>query len=409
MRSNSLHISWVILLFLFVATALSFLDRQVLSMTIIRIQAEFHVTDVQYGFVNTCFLISYALMFTIGGRLMDLLGSKLGLLISLGIWSLAIGLHGIMNNYYQLLILRFMLGVGEGGCFPGAIKAVYDWFDVKKRAFANGVAIGGSAIGAVIAPPITIFISGRYGWRWSFVVPFLIGLVWLVGWVLIPWGEKSRRSARVKAEKPVVIPILTLLKNKEARVFMLLRFLLDPVVYFIMFWTPKYLHEQRGISFDGIGNLFWIPFMALGVSNIAGGWLSDKLVAGGFSVNRSRKTIMGCAALLTAVAPLITSVGSAQLAVALMAVVMFAHGFWITNYITSISDVFGASGTATVVGLSGTAGGISALLINPLIGVIVHKYSYTPIWIVSGMLYPLAFALFMIFIPRIRPMTASFG
>jgi ACS family hexuronate transporter-like MFS transporter len=224
---------------------------------------------------------------------------------------------------------------------------------------------------------------------------------------MIPWGDKSRRSTRARADRPAAIPIRTLLKNKEARVFMLIRFLLDPVVYFIMFWTPKYLNAQRGISFDDIGNLFWIPFMALGISNIAGGWISDKLVARGSSVNKARKSLMGLAALLTIVAPFISSVGSARLAVALMAVVMFAHGIWITNYITSIADVFGANGTATVVGLSGTAGGISALLINPLIGVIVQNYSYTPIWVVSGVLYPLAFVLFLLFIPRIQPVGST--
>lgn len=403
MASNGLRLSWVILLFLFIATALNFLDRQVLSMVIIKIQSEFHVTDVQYGFVNTCFLISYAIMFTLGGRLMDILGAKIGLLLALGVWSLAIGLHGIMNNYSQLLVLRFMLGIGEGGCFPGAIKTVYEWFDEKKRAFANGIAIGGAAIGAVIAPPITTFIAGHYGWRWSFVIPFLIGVIWIVGWVMIPWGNRGRNTP-IKTVRPPAIPLLTLLKNKEVRVFMLIRFLLDPVVYFIMFWTPKYLSAERGIAFESIGNLFWIPFMALGVSNIAGGWISDQLVAKGVSINRARKYVMGAAALLTVVAPLISFVGSANLAVGLMAVVMFAHGFWITNYITSISDIFGGNGTASVVGLSGTAGAISSLVINPMIGMIIQNYSYTPIWIVCGFLYPLAFALFLIFIPKIKPL-----
>ena len=398
MKSNI--ILWIILLLLFVATGLSFLDRQVLSMTIIKIQAEFKFTDFQYGLVNTSFLISYALMFTIGGRLMDTIGSRKGLAFAVGIWSVASCLHGVMNHFYQLVAFRFLLGVGEGGCFPGAAKTVYQWFDEKKRAMANGIAIGGAAIGAVVAPPLTIFISSQLGWRWSFVIPGIIGLVWVVIWLGIPWRTKDQATVRT-AEAPVVVPFITILKNRQACIFILIRFLLDPVLYFIMFWAPKYLNEQRHIPFERIGNLFWIPFLALGLSNILGGWLSDQLVKNKVSVNRARKMVMGIAAALTISAPFIAFVSTVEMAVALMALVMFAHGFWITNYITSIGDIFGANGTSTVVGLSGTAGAISGLIINPMIGWIVQHYSYTPIWILSGIMYPVAFLLFIIFIPRI--------
>ena len=399
MKLNSA--SATILLLLFLATGLSFLDRQVLSMTIIKIQAEFKFSDIDYGIVNTCFLISYALMFTIGGRLMDTVGSKIGLGISVLIWSIANSLHGVMTSFYQLLFFRFLLGAGEGGCFPGAAKTVYNWFDEKSRGVANGIAIGGSAIGAVVAPPLTTYISASLGWRWSFVIPGLIGIVWVIIWMSIPW--KNRTIAPDTAEtKKAVMPMLEILKNKQARIFIIIRFLLDPVIYFIMFWVPKYLHQERDISFERIGSLFWIPFLALGVSNIAGGWLSDRLVKNNVSVNRARKTIMGIAATLTIVAPFIAYVGSVEMAIALMSVVMFAHGFWITNYITSIADIFGARGTSTVVGLSGTAGAISALAINPLIGWVIQEYSYSPIWIISGIMYPVAFLLLMISIPKIQ-------
>jgi ACS family hexuronate transporter-like MFS transporter len=394
---------WLILALLFIATGLSFLDRQVLSVTIIKIQSEFKFSDVEYGFVNTAFLISYALMFTIGGRLMDTWGSKVGLALAVGIWSVACGLHGVMNSFYQLVAFRFLLGLGEGACFPGAAKTVYEWFDEKKRGLANGIAIGGAAIGAVIAPPLIILISSHLGWRWSFIIPALIGIVWLAVWLYIPWGENSHANKNQGANKQSAIPFLTILKNRAACTFILIRFLLDPVIYFIMFWVPKYLNTERNVSFEQIGNLFWIPFLALGISNIIGGWLSDKLVKNNFSVNRARKTVMGIAALLTVVAPFIATVSTVEMAIALMSVIMFAHGFWITNYITSISDIFGKNGTSTVVGLSGTAGAISGLIINPLIGLIVQNYSYTPIWIASGILYPLAFILLIVFIRKIQP------
>lgn len=393
------RIAWLVLVLVFCATGLNFLDRQVLSMTIIKIQEEFHINDVQYGWINTSFLISYALMFTIGGRIIDTVGGKIGLGLAVLIWSVACLLHGAMQNFYQLIAFRFLLGFGEGGCFPGAAKVVYDWFDEKKRAMANGIAIGGSAIGAVLAPPLTSYVASGMGWRASFIIPGLFGIAWVVVWFLVPWKkyitpEEKRTSHHT--------PFGEILKNRYLWVFITIRFLLDPVLYFLMFWVPKYLSEYREMSFERIGDLFWIPFMALGISNIFGGWISDKLVQRGLSLDRARKWVMGTAAGLTLCAPFVAFVDSYQLAIALLSLLLFAHGFWITNYITAISDIFGSKATSTVVGLSGTAGALSGLLINPFIGEIVTKYSYTPLWVISGIMYPLGFILFLVFIPRIK-------
>lgn len=392
---------WVILFLVFIATGLNFLDRQVLSITIIKIQQEFRLTDVEYGWVNTSFLISYAVMFTVAGRLIERWGGRSGLALSVALWSVASCLHGFMTGFYQLILFRFLLGMGEGGCFPGAAKTVNELFAPRERALANGVAIGGSAIGAVLAPPLTIWISNGLGWRWSFIIPGIIGVLWVVSWLLVRW----KKSLPEKGAAPVkqTLPLMQILRHREAQVFLVMRFLLDPVFYFIMFWIPKYLNEERSVSFDQIGRLMWIPFLALGVSNILGGFFSDRLIRGRYSVNRARKIVMGVAAALTMAAMLVQSVSSVTLAIALMSLLMFAHGLWITNYITSISDVFGERGTSTVVGLSGTAGAVAGIVVNPLIGVVVQQYSYSPLWIACGLLYPLAFVLFIIFIPRIKP------
>jgi ACS family hexuronate transporter-like MFS transporter len=397
-------IRWFILFMVFIATGLNFLDRQVLSMTIIKIQEELAISDVQYGIVNTAFLISYALMFTVGGRLIDKIGGKLGLGLSVAVWSVASALHGVMNNFGQLVAFRFLLGAGEGGCFPGAAKTVYEWFGKKERALANGIAIGGSAIGAVVAPPLTILIAGEYGWRWAFILPGLFGLVWVLAWLLTSWKRAGVQQETVaKVEAPIKVPLKKIIRNRYAFTFILIRFLLDPVFYFLMFWVPKYLNEERDLSFERVGELFWIPFLALGLSNILGGWFSDKLIAANLSVNAARKWVMGLAAGITLVAPFISWVSSVELAIGLMALLMLAHGFWITNYITAISDVFGRYATSTVVGLSGTAGAISGMILNPFIGYIITNYSYSPLWIVSGLMYPLAFIILVVFIPKIQP------
>ena len=414
------NLRWIIVGLLFVATALSFLDRQVLSISILKIQGDLDLSDVAYGWVNTGFLISYALMFSVGGWLIDKFGTRVGLAVSVALWSLSNAMHGLVQNTFQLGTARFFLGIGEGGCFPGAAKGVTEWFPRKQRALAMGIAIGGSALGAVIAPPLTVYLISLYGWRGAFVATGIIGGIWVLLWLVFfhrpnksPWitkgelalieGAPEDEKQTGKPAKKISVPVGKILKTREARGLIAIRFLLDPVFYFFMFWIPKYLSEERGVSFERIGELFWIPFFALGVSNIIGGGVSDRLVKSGMPANRARKSVMGLAAALTMVAPLTVVASSAELAIVFMSLIMFAHGFWITNYITITSELFGKNATSTVVGMSGTAGAVAGLLINPLIGKVVESFSYVPLWIAAGIMYPLGFIVLIMTIRKIRP------
>jgi len=403
-KNNSSWIPWTIVTMAFFATALSFLDRQVLSISIIRIQEDFHISDVEYGFINTGFLISYAIMFTVGGILIDRYGSRIGLGFSVGIWSLATLLHTFANNAFHFGFYRFLLGVGEGGAFPGAIKAVVEWIPKSKQALANGIAIGGSAIGAVVAPPLCVYLIQVTGWRGVFVVTSVIGFIWLVVWLLLP----KRKTTLLQPEKDsntvarIRPKLIGLLRIKEVWVFILIRFLLDPIFYFYMFWIPKFLNESRGADLVQIGKLFWIPFMALGLSNVLGGWISDKVLMRTASLDKARKSVMGAAALLTMPAVLVRFIPSVELVIVIMTIAFFAHGLWITNYITAISDIFGKSATSTIVGFSGSAGALSSLIINPIMGLIIMKYSYDPLWVYAGLMYLICFIGFVIFIPKIK-------
>jgi len=409
------NLRWIIVALLFMATGLSFLDRQVLSLAIIKIKDEFHMTDVEYGWINTAFLLSYAIMFTLGGWLIDRFGTRVGLAVSVGLWSLSSAMHGLVQNVWQLGTARFFLGLGEGGAFPGAAKGVTEWFPQKERGLAMGIAIGGAALGAVIAPPLTVYMTTMFGWRGTFIATGLIGAIWVLIWLFfykkpqksrlitdkertyITGGKKEHEVAKNKT-----IPFKAILQTREAWGLISIRFLLDPVFYFIMFWIPKYLSEERGVSFEQIGNLFWIPFLALGISNMLGGWASDKLINSGLSVNKARKTIMGIAAAVTMLTAMTTVASTVGMAIFFISLFMFAHGFWITNYITITSEVFGKRATSTVVGMAGTAGAVAGLLINPLIGKVVENYSYTPMWVISGIMYPIGFVVLLIMIPKIR-------
>lgn len=414
------NLRWLIVGLLFVATALSFLDRQVLSISILKIQADLDVSDVEYGWINTGFLISYALMFSVGGWLIDRFGTRIGLAVSVGLWSLANALHGAVHNVWHLATARFFLGIGEGGCFPGAAKGVTEWFPGKHRALAMGIAIGGAALGAVIAPPLTVYLISIFGWRGTFVATGIFGATWVLIWLIFfhrpqksPFitrqeladinNEFEDQEIQKEVTRNARVPLKQILRTREAWGLISIRFLLDPVFYFFMFWIPKYLSEERGVSFERIGELFWIPFFALGVSNIIGGGVSDRLIHAGLSANKARKLVMGLAALLTMVAPLTVVASSAEIAILFMSLIMFAHGFWITNYITISSELFGNNATSTVVGICGSAGAIAGLLVNPLIGKIVGNYSYLPMWIASGIMYPLGFIILILSIRNIYP------
>lgn len=395
---------WIFLsLLLLTATSLSFLDRQVLSVSIIKIRDELSISDVEYGIINSGFLISYAIMFTLGGVLIDWFGSRWGLGLSVAFWSVATMLHSLASSVLQLGFFRFLLGLGEGGCFPGVVRAVIEKVPEKRHAMANGIAIGGSALGAVIAPPLCAWLLVSVGWRSLFSITGGFGLLWFVVWLLFT----AKKNAAVQ-EPGQTVAVATrpsffkLIADREALTFIIIRFVLDPIFYFYMFWIPKYLNESRNMSLEDIGGILWLPFLALGAGNFLGGWSSDKISILSGNSNIARKGVMGLAALLTIPVLFVGFLENDSIIILFMTLAFFAHGLWITNYITSISDIFGKTSTSTVVGLSGSAGAISALVLNPVIGLIVSEFSYKPLWWYAGLMYPVAFIIMIFMIPEIK-------
>jgi len=422
------YFRWWIASLLFVATGLSFLDRQTLSTLAPTITRDLRLDNVAYSHVVSAFILSYTVMFTVGGRVIDRLGLRVGFAISAGIWGLASLLHSVAYSALSLGFFRFLLGVGEGGCFPGATKAALEWFPRRERALAVGLANGGSAFGAVVAPPLAVCVSLHFGWRAAFLATGGLDLLWLAAWLF--FFRLPRESRFVSAEELQYItesgdgaageamkapgapaePLISwakLLRLKEVWGFALARFLLDPVFYFYMFWIPQYLSQTRHIPIAAIGKLMWIPFLTLGVSNFIAGWTSDRLVRAGWSVNAARKTLLGFGAFLTPFSILCIFAPSAQAAIALMSVLMFAHGFWITNYMTLIGDLFPVKVVGSVVGLSGSAGGVGGILSSLIIGVVVLHGSYSPLFVACGLLYPLGFAVILLAIRSVRQIDFS--
>jgi len=398
---------WLIAGLLFLACGLSFFDRQVLSVLAPTITADLRMNDVAYSWVLFAFIFSYSIMFTAGGWIIDRLGTRRGLALAVGVWSLASLLHALAQTAWQLGFFRLLLGIGEGGCFPGAAKGVLEWFPKKERAIAMGIATsGGSAIGAVVAPPVIVWTVIHSGWRGAFLITGLLGAAWLIVWLFF-YSKPGQSRFTSQAEQDYVlvdqaqdndhgsrpVPWKSLLRLREVQGLVASRFLFDPVFYFYMFWIPQYLSHARGASLLRIGQLTWIPFLTLGISSVLGGWVSDRMVRTGIPMTKARRQILLLSALLTPISILSVFVHRIETAIALMSVLMFAHGFWITNYMTLIGDLFPRRVVATVVGLTGTAGGIGGFLTSLLIGQIVQTISYTPVFIAAGVMYPICAAI----------------
>ncbi len=384
------HRAWILVSLLFCATALSFLDRQVLSVLAPELIREFGMSNAAYSRVVFAFVLSYTVMFALGGRLTDALGTRLGLGLSVGVWSVASMAHALARGPLVLGISRFFLGVGEGPCFPAVTKGALEWVPLEKRALAVGFANGGSAFGAVLAPPLTVWWTGLFGWRGAFLATAGLGFLWLVAWYL---AFRGLPQAVVSPSSQASPGFRTVLARGDVRRFMLARFFFDPVFYFYMFWIPQYLSRERGLSLTEIGNLIWIPFFALGVTNIAAGRVSDLLVKRGYAPRRARMVLMLVSALMTPASWFAATAGSAGAAIALMSVLMFAHGIWIANYITLIGDSVGAAEAGTAVGLTGACGGIAGMLSNLVIGPVVDLSGFTPVFLVSALLYPAAWLI----------------
>jgi MFS transporter, ACS family, aldohexuronate transporter len=384
---------WLLCWLLFFATALNFLDRQVLSVLAKPLRDEFGMSNTVYSYVVFAFVLTYTVMFTAGGRLMDWLGARLGMALSVGVWSLASGAHALATGALGLGIARFFLGIGEGGCFPAATKGAVEWFPIEKRGLAIGIANGGSAFGAVIAPPVTVALASSFGWRGAFLTTGFLGLLWLGAWLLACRWVAAGAAPASTPRRSEPVRIASLLGDRRVSWVLAARFLFDPVFYFYMFWIPQYLTAERGFSQERIGQNLWIPFLVLGLSTVISGRLSDLLVSAGWAPRQARGILMTVAALMTPVSWLASQAPSPQWAIALMSCFMLAHGLWISNFLGLLSDVFPSRAIATITGLSGTAGGIGGMLFNLAVGRLVDRYSYTPAFVFTGLVYPVALML----------------
>ncbi|MEP7271220.1 MAG: MFS transporter [Acidobacteriota bacterium] len=415
------HLRWYIAVMLCFASELNYLDRQTLSVLADTIQRELNLSTIEYSYITTSFLISYTIMYAVSGRVIDRLGTRKGFLIFVSAWSVANMLHGLARTALQFSFFRFLLGAAEPANFPGGVKAVSEWFPVRERAMAVGVFNAGTAIGSALATPIVSFIALAWGWRYAFVVTGALGFVWVAVWAVfyrlpqdhprISEAEKEMILSDTRAEDSVTgsVSIGSLLRMKETWGCVLARVLTDPISYFLFFWTPKYLQQERGFNLADLGKFGWIPFAALALGNFASGGIPRLLIGRGWPVNRARKVtmlIVSCAMPILCL--LITRAESPAIALGLMAAIMFGHAAW--GNITLPAEVFPRRAVGSVSGFGGALGGLAGVITQLSIGWVVQNVSFTPIFAVCSVMYLLAFAIVHVLIGelgRIRQIPAA--
>lgn len=399
------------------ASTLNYIDRNTLAILAPTIQKELNWTDIDYANITALFVLSYTIMYAFSGRMIDRIGTRKGLGISVGTWSLITILNAFATTVGQFSIARFFLGVAESGNFPAGVKAASEWFPVKERALAIGIFSAGSSIGAAFAVPLVTFVTLFWGWRMAFVITGLLGFVWLILWLKYYYlpEKHTKISAKEKAlildsnsmmEHAVSekVSIKKILLKKESWGCFSARIFIDPVVYFLMFWIPKYLHDVQGFTLSEIGMSAWLPYVAMGIGTILGGWLPKFLIERkNWSLNRSRKTIMLVASLAVPVFCFFLSVKvSPVLAILLISGIMFSHGLW--SNITIPTEIYPKNVQATITGIGGTLGGIMGVLSQKLIGLSVGNHSYLPIFIFVGVAYLIAFLLVHFLIGKLGTM-----
>ncbi|HWC16594.1 MAG TPA: MFS transporter [Terriglobales bacterium] len=410
---------WAICALLFLATTINYMDRQVLGLLAPDLQKIFHWNEIQYGYIVTAFQTTYALGLLLMGRFMDLVGTRAGYATSISIWSLAAMGHALANSVLGFGFARAMLGLGESGNFPAAIKTITEWFPKKERALATGVFNSGTNVGAIVAPLTVPWIAVHLGWRWAFLFTGFFSATWLITWLILYRRphEHPRLSVRElqyiqsdPVEPSVHIPWLRLLPHRQTWAFTLGKFMTDPIWWFYLFWLAKFFASAHGLTLTKIGPPLVVIYLAADVGSVFGGWLSSTLIKQGWSINRARKTAMLICALCVVPVLFIPLVTGLWPQVALFSLATAAHQGWSCNIFTTASDMFPRRAVGSVVGIGGFGGAVGGMCIASFTGYhLQHTHSYALLFVIAASAYLSALLVIHLLAPRLEPAIVETG
>jgi len=398
---------WRIAILISAAIAISYLDRQTLPVAVKAISRDIPLSNVQFSALQSAFLFSYALMYAGGGRLVDFLGTHRGFTAIMLFWSLACASHALAASFAMLATSRFLLGVGEGGGFPAATRAVQEWFPAQQRATAMGIINAGTALGAVVAPPLIAMVLGYTNWRWIFVLTGAFGLIWAAWWKVSYSEPKSTaisRTASPSHGSHQSLPWLGLFRFRETWGLITAKFLSDAAWFFYLFWLPKYLYDARGFDIRAVGTFAWMPSAAAGIGCLIGGGFSSLLLSRSCSLDRARKLALGASAAVMPFVILIPHV-PVSWAITLFCLAYFGQQSWSTLVMVLPTDLFPQNIVGSVAGLVGFGGAMGGIAFGEVAGYLLDRgFGYGTVFMIAGTFHVVAFLIILGAIPTMQPL-----
>jgi MFS transporter, ACS family, hexuronate transporter len=415
------NIRWAVCFLLFLATTINYMDRSVFSLIEPLLHLDFmgwvpgldaaHQTayNINYGRVLIAFQIAYGVGFLFAGRIIDKLGTKTGYALAILLWGCASISTSLVSSVVGFMICRALLGLGESGNFPAAIKATTEWFPSEERALATGLFNSGSNASAFIAPILIAAVSLRWGWHAAFICTGSMGLVWAIIWLIFPYNKLRRGATQTQANLAPVTqggPIYSiLLRHRGFWAFCIAKGITDPVWWFYLFYLPKFLNDNYNLNLAHVKYPLIVIYTAASFGSIAGGWLSGFRMNHGHSVNSGRKfALLVCALCVTPIifVPHMHTLfpNNAWPAIGLFCLATAAHQGWSANLFSTPTDMFPSTAISTVVGIGGAAGAAGGACFTWLVS---HYFSLhpMPIFALAAGAYLTALLIFQVLVPRL--------
>ncbi len=419
MMNNRLR--WLIVTLVAIATVVNYIDRGALGFLWPEISEDLGLDKFEYAIILNVFTFAYAFGQTLFGKIFDWVGTRLGFVLSIVVWSAATMLHAVATGLASFAIFRGLLGLSEAGNWPGATKANAEWFPISERALAQGIFNSGAAIGGIISAPVVAYLFVFLdSWQATFIAVGALGFLWLIPWLIIyktgpeahPWisaeerdyiltGQRNLDTEEAASYAPNSREILS---RKESWGVILASFFLDPIWWLFVGWLPLYLSETYGFGVAEIGLYAWMPYVGAMFGAWFGGLLAQNRIAAGWTVNRTRKVVIALGGAIMLVSLLLTIVAATPLvAVLLMAAILFGFQTAVGNIQTLPSDFYSGKSVATLAGFAGTAAKLAVVGLNFLIPVLTVE-SYAPAFVVGSALAILTVLSVLVLCPQIRPL-----